>query len=148
MINTHKGLFQYTRLTYGISSAPGIFQRVLERVLQDIPGVVNYLDDILTTGGTEEDHLRSLEEVLKRLDKAGLCVKMKKCEFMRLFVDYLGHRIDEHGLHHLPDKIKAIQGAPSPQSVQELKSYLGLLTCYGKFLPHLSSTLFPLYRLL
>ena len=65
VINTHKGLFQYTRLPYGISSAPGIFQRVLESVLQDIPGVVNYLDDTLITGGTEEDHHRSLEEVLK-----------------------------------------------------------------------------------
>ena len=73
---------------------------------------------------------------------------MKNCEFRRLFVDYLGHRIDEHGLHPLPDKTEAIQGAPSPQSVKELKSYLGLLTYYGKFLPHLSSTLFPLYRLL
>ena len=65
VINTHKGLFQYTRLLFGISSAPGIFQRVLESILQDIPGVVNYLDDILITGGTEEDHLRLLEEVLK-----------------------------------------------------------------------------------
>ena len=67
----------HTRLPFGISSAPGIFQRVIESVLQGIDGVVIYLDDILITGPTEKDHLKSLEEVLKRLDKAGVRVKMK-----------------------------------------------------------------------
>ena len=148
VINTHKGLFRYTRLPYGISSAPGIFQRVIENVLQDIPGVVTYLDDILITGSSDETHLETLEEVLRRLDKAGLRVKLKKCEFMRPSVTYLGHKIDETGLHPLLDKIRAIQEAPTPQSVSELKSYLGLLTYYGKFFPNMSSTLCPLYRLL
>ena len=83
VINTPKGLFRYTRLPFSISSAPGTFQRVIESVLQGIYGVVIYLDDILITGPTEKDHLKSLEEVLKRLDKAGLRVKMKKCELMK-----------------------------------------------------------------
>ncbi len=148
MINTHKGLFQYTRLPFGISSAPGIFQRVLENVLQNIPGVVNYLDDILISRKSEEEHLLALEEVLKRLANSGLRVKMKKCEFMKPYVDYLGHRIDAEGLHPLPDKVEAIHNAPSPQSVQELKAYSGLHSYYGKFLLKLSSILFPLYRLL
>ena len=63
-------------------------------------------------------------------------------------VDYLGHRIDAEGLHPLADKVRAVQEAPSPRSVSELKSYLGLLSYYGKFLPSLSSILAPLYRLL
>ena len=63
VINTHKGFFRYTHLPFGISSAPGIFQRVIESVLQGINGVVIYLDDILITGPTEKDHLKSLEEV-------------------------------------------------------------------------------------
>ena len=66
---------------------------------------------------------------------------------MKPEVDYLGHKIDKTGLHPLPDKVQAIQDAPTPLSVQ-LKSYLGLLTYYNKFLPKLSSTLFPLHRLL
>ena len=148
IINTHKGLFRYTRLPFGISSAPGIFQRVIESVLQGIDGVVIYLDDILITGPMEKDHLKSLDEVLKHLDKAGLRVKMKKYEFMKPEVDYLRHKIDKTGLHPLPDKVKAIQDAPTPLSVHELKLYLGLLTYYNKFLPKLLSTLFPLYRLL
>ena len=121
---------------------------MIESVLQGIDGVVIYLGDILITGPTEKDHLKSLEEVLKRLDKAGLRVKMKKCKFMKPEVDYLGHKIDKTGLHPLPNKVQAIQDAATPLSVHELKSYLGLLTYCNKFLPQLSSTLFPLYRLL
>ena len=64
VVNTHKGLFQYTRLPFGISSAPGIFQRVIESLLQGIEGVVVYLDDILVTGSTEVAHLKALDEVL------------------------------------------------------------------------------------
>ena len=61
VINTHKGLFRYTRLPFGISSAPGIFQRVIESLLQGIEGVVVYLDDILIIGSTEAEHLKVLE---------------------------------------------------------------------------------------
>ena len=148
VINTHKGLFQFTRLPFGVSSAPGIFQRVIEGLLQGIRGVVVYLDDILITGSTSKEHLETLEQVLSRLESAGLRVKWKKCEFMKESVEYLGHKIDATGLHPLPAKVKAIREAPKPQSVHELKSYLGILTYYDKFLPNLSSTLYPLYRLL
>ena len=64
VINTHKGLFRYTRLPYGIASAPGIFQRVMENLLQGLSGVTVYLDDILITRSTEAEHLATLEEVL------------------------------------------------------------------------------------
>ena len=64
VINTHRGLFRYTRLPYGISSAPGIFQRVMESVLQGIAGVIVYIDDILVTGSSKEEHNQRLEEVL------------------------------------------------------------------------------------
>ena len=61
---------------------------------------------------------------------------------------YLGHRIDSQGLHPLPHKVTAVQEAPTPKSVSQLRSYLGMLTYYSKFLPNLSSTLKPLYQLL
>jgi transposase InsO family protein len=148
VVNTRRGLFRYTRLPFGVSSAPGIFQRVIEGLLQGIESVVVYLDDILITGATEEEHLRTLDEVLSRLDKAGLRVKRSKCEFMRESVTYLGHRIDADGLHPLPDRVRAIKEAPKPTSVTTLKAYLGMLTYYSKFLPKLSTLLYPLYRLL
>lgn len=106
VINTHKGLFRYTRLPYGISSAPGIFQRTMENLLNGIPGVQVYIDDILVTGETTEDHLRSLEEVLRRLEKAGLRVKKSKCRFMQPSIIYLGHLIDADGIHPLSEKVR------------------------------------------
>ena len=70
VINTHRGLFKYTRLRYGVSSASGIFRQAMEQLLRGIPGVVVYIDDILVTGPTESEHLHALEEVLKRLANA------------------------------------------------------------------------------
>ena len=93
MINTHKGLFRYTRLPFGISAAPGIFQRVMDNILQGILGVMVYLDDILITGPTVSEHLQSLETVLDRLAKAGLHIKKNKCTFMSSSVIYLGHKV-------------------------------------------------------
>ena len=142
VVNTLRGLFQYTRLPFRISSATGIFQRVMENLLQ---GVVVYLDDILVTGRSEEDHLRALEEVLRRLERAGLRVKQSKCTFLRPSVTYLGHKFDAEGLHPVDDRIR---DAPTPTSVPRLKSYLGMLSYYNKFLPNLSSVLHPLHQLL
>ena len=75
VIKTSKGLFQYNRLPFGIASAPGIFQRVVDSLLQGILGVVVYLNDILVTGPSDHEHLESLKEVLTRLEKAGLRLK-------------------------------------------------------------------------
>ena len=72
VINTHRGLFRYNRLPFGVASAPGIFRRVMESLLSGIPGVVVYNGDILIIGETETDHLATLEEVLKRLENVGL----------------------------------------------------------------------------
>ena len=148
VINTHKGLFQYNRMPFGISSAPGIFQRVMESLLQGIPHVVVYLDDILITGKDDEEHLKSLEEVLSRLKKSGLRLKRDKCFFFQKEVEYLGYKIDANGLHPTEKKLQAIKDAPAPRNTAELKSYLGLLSYYGKFLPNLSQELAPLYKLL
>ncbi len=150
MVNTHKGLFRYTRLPYGIASAPGIFQRMMENLLQGIPGVAVYIDDILVTGATEEEHLRALEEVLKRLARSGLRAKKAKCKFVARAqpVDYLGNVIDSAGLHPMREMVQAVEEAPTPTNLTELKSYIGLLTYYGKFLPNLATLLAPMYELL
>ena len=147
-INTHKGLFQYNRLPFGVASAPGIFQRTVESLLQGIPHVCVYLDDILVTGSTAEEHLRTLEEVLTRLDQAGVRLKRSKCEFLLESVEYLGHRISTHGLQPTDSKVKALKEAPAPTNVSQLKSFLGLLNYYGRFVPNLSTVLAPLHRLL
>lgn len=147
-INTHKGLFQYHRLPFGISSAPSIFQRTIETLLAGIPNVAIYLDDILVSGKTETEHLHTLEKVFERLSKAGLTLKLQKCQFGLKTVSYLGHVIDEQGLHPSPEKVEAIRNAPAPTNITELKSFLGLINYYHKFMPNLSGLLSPFYRLL
>ena len=147
-INTHKGLYRYTRLPFGVASAPSIFQRVMDTVLQGLQKVVYYLDDILITGSTEEEHLHNLEAVLKRLSRYGIRAKRAKCSFMAPAVEYLGHRIDASGLHTTDEKVRAIVQAPAPENVHELRAFLGLLHYYGKFIPDLATLLHPLNKLL
>ena len=103
----------------------------MEKLLQGIPGVVVYFDDILVTG---KRHLASLTEVLDRLKQSGLRLKRNKCRFLAFAVEYLGCRIDRYGLHALPDKIAAIVHAPHPTNVQELHAFLGLVQYYGRFI--------------
>ena len=147
-INTPKGLFQYERLPFGVSSAPSLFQRIMENLLSDLHHVSVYLDDILVTGSDESDHLHNLHLVLQRLDEAGLTLKKSKCKFAVPTVKYLGHVIDEHGLHPSESKVRVIRDAPTPTNVTELKSFLGLLNYYHKFLPDLATLLAPLHQLL
>ena len=109
VINTLKGLFQYNCLPFGISSAPGIFQRVMESILHRIPKVVVYLDDILITGANDDEHLKNLSEVLSRMQDAGLRLRKDKCKSMSLSVVYLGHRIDAQGLHPTSAAIRAVR---------------------------------------
>ena len=147
-INTHKGLFRYKRLPFGVASAPSIFQRVMDTLLQGIPGVCVYIDDILITGKNNEEHLANLAGVLNRLSESGVRLKREKCSFLLPSVEYLGHVISAEGLKTSESKVKAVTNAPTPTSVSELRSFLGLVNYYSKFLPDLASILAPLYSLL
>ena len=102
----------------------------------------------MVTGTTDAEHLNNLHEVLRCLEEHGLRVKREKCKFMQNFVDFLGHRIDAEGLHTIPDKLQAIVQAPTPKNIQQLRSFLGLLNYYGKFIPNLASVVHPLNQLL
>ncbi|XP_056589597.1 uncharacterized protein K02A2.6-like [Triplophysa dalaica] len=147
-VNTHKGLFTYTRLPFGVSSSPAIFQRTMEGVLKGISKVTVYLDDILLTGRDDQEHLSILEQVLERLEDCGLRLKRGKCKFLEKEVNFLGHKVDATGIHPVPEKVQAVQDTMVPSSVSELKAYLGLLNFYNRFLPNLSTLLAPLHRLL
>ena len=148
VINTPRGLYEYTRLPYGVASAPAQFQKVMDTLLQDIQGVICYIDDIMITGATDAEHLANLEEVLRRLQKHGVRVNQAKCKFMADSVEYLGHKIDSEGLHATDGKLQAILQAPAPRNVQELRSFLGLLNYYSKFISNLTTILHPLNQLL
>ena len=116
-INIHDGLFQYNRIPFGITSAPSIFQRAMDSLVQGLPRVSPYLDDILVSGVDEEDHLNNLYKVLQSLDSAGLTFKKSKCVFGLDSIEYLDHIIDKNGLHFtsLLRKSKSLQKHQHPQ---------------------------------
>ena len=85
---------------------------------------------------------------MRRLEHNNLRIKKSKCEFFKDSVEYLGHSVDAQGLHTLPSKVEAILKAPDPRNLQQLRSFLGLLNYYGKFIPNLASIVHPLNHLL
>lgn len=147
-LNTHKGLYRCTRLMYGIASAPAIWQRTIENILGDIPGVAVFLDDIRIAGTSMEDHVRTLETVLIRLQKYNIRINPEKSEFFEKQISYCGYIIDKDGLHKASDKIEAIEKMRKPRNTTEVRSFLGMINYYGRFIPNLSSILHPLNNLL
>ncbi|XP_064468546.1 uncharacterized protein K02A2.6-like [Ornithodoros turicata] len=147
-INTTLGMYRVNRLPFGITTAPALFQKVMDTMLKGLRGVTCYLDDILITGTSEQEHLENLEAVLKVLVQRGVRVRPEKCEFFKESLEYLGHEIDSTSIRPSADKVKALLFAPHPTDKKQLKSFIGLINYYGKFLPRLSTVLHPLYRLL
>ncbi|MEE4247163.1 MAG: RNase H-like domain-containing protein [Kangiellaceae bacterium] len=146
-LNTHRGVLLQKRLPFGIKSAPGYFQQVMDQLTNDLPGVAVYLDDILVSGKDAEDHLANLQRILQRLDEKGFRCRLEKCSFAQPFVEYLGHFLSKEGIAKGP-KVNAVIAMPSPTDVSSLKAFLGSLQFYAKFLPsHLASAAEPLYRL-
>lgn len=97
-LNTHKGLYQPTRLMFGIANAPAKFQKFMEGVLRDIPGVSVFIDDIRITAANDDEHWNRLTEVLKRLNELNMRVNLQKSEFMKDHIVHCGHIIDRHGI--------------------------------------------------
>lgn len=147
-INTHKGLFVYTRLVFGLANAPALFQRAMVQLLQGIQGVEVFIDDVLIAAPTRQLHWDRVDQVLKRLSDAGLMLQQSKCSFCQDRVEYLGFVIDREGIHKNPDKIKSITELNIPQNVKQLKSFLGLINFYRHFIPNAAMLLEPLHKLL
>ncbi|CAI6346892.1 unnamed protein product [Macrosiphum euphorbiae] len=147
-ISTHKGLYMFKRLPYGISSAPGMLQREMEKLLCNIPGTVCFYDDVVVSGKDYTEVNNRLDSVLKKLNDAGLTLKKGKCKFFSDNVTFLGYHIDKEGLHIPKERIKAITEAPIPKNVQEVKAFLGLVNYYGKFIKNMSFKAGALYALL
>lgn len=147
-INTHKGLYRPTRLMYGVASAPAIWQRTIENILKDIPGVVVFLDDIRISGSDAKDHLQKLRTVFTRLQKYNIRINKEKSEFFTEQIQYCGYIINKSGIHKAPDKVEAINNMRRPTNITELRSFLGMIHYYDRFIPNLSSILKPLNTLL
>ena len=93
-VNTHKGLYHYNRLPFGVAFAPAMFQKTMDEILQGIPRTICYIDDILVSGSSDAEHLEILNKVLQWLQDHGVRVKQNKCIFFSKSVEYLGHSLD------------------------------------------------------
>lgn len=128
VINTHLGLFGFTRLTYGVSFAPEMFQSVMDTIGQWAKNTKCYLDHILVYGSSLKECYENVKNVFRKLQEFNVKINVSKCTFFKKKVGFLGHIIDNKGIHPTEDKVKAIKEAPSPKSLTELKSYLGLIS--------------------
>ncbi|XP_062575345.1 uncharacterized protein K02A2.6-like [Saccostrea cucullata] len=147
-INTHQGLYRYTRLPFGIASAPAIFQRTMDTILQGLDKVGYILDDILVTGVNDGEHKQILETTLQRLDNYGVKLQKSKCQFMQDQVEYFGFIVSKEGIKPSPKKLEAIRNMEDPKSKKELQTWLGIVNYYRKFVPNMSTLSGPLTHLL
>ena len=146
-LSTHKGVLLQKRLPFGIKSAPGYFQQIMDQLTKDLPGVAVYLDDILVSGCDAKDHMNNLKRLLQRLQEKGLRCKIEKCQFAQPWVEYLGHTLSQEGIAKGP-KVNDVLKMDPPTDVSSLKSFLGSVQFYAKFLPpNLATISAPLFKL-
>lgn len=144
---THKGLFRYKRLMFGVNSAPEIFQRTFEAILVSCQNCLNYLDDIIIYGATEAEHDHCLNKVINVLNNYNVLLNKSKCLFKVQELEFLGHKLSRQGIEADQRKVQTILEFRSPQNKEEIRSFLGLVTYLGKFLPDLGTNTEPLRQL-
>lgn len=141
---TSRGLMRFKRLMFGINCAPEIFQRVMCDMLAGIEGVVVYIDDIVVSGETKEQHDARLAEVLSVLRGNNATLNEEKCLIGVKQLEILGYNVSAAGISPSDDKISAIHNFRQPETREEVRSFLGLINFVGQFIPHLSTRTEPL----
>lgn len=148
--STPTGHYRFNRMPMGLSNSPLTYVKLMNTVLKGLIGTTAsvFLDDILISSKTEEEHFRKLDLVFSRLKGAGLKVKLEKCNFLQDKVIYLGHQIDRHGLRTVVSKVEAVRNFPIPKKVENVRSFLGLTGYYRQFIKGYASIAHPLTSLL
>ncbi|XP_058449173.1 uncharacterized protein K02A2.6-like [Malaya genurostris] len=147
-INTHRGLYRFNRLAPGVKSAPGVFQQLMSSLIADINGVESFLDDFIIHTTTDAEHERTLNALFSRLQQFGFRLRLEKCNFGQSSIKFIGHIIDAKGIRPDPTKISAIVQMPCPTDVSQIRSFLGAVNFYGKFVREMHKLRRPLNNLL
>ena len=143
------GLYCWNVMPFGLCNAPSTFERLMERVLSGLhwKTLLVYLDDIITFGRTVPETISRLEEVFQRLRDAGLKLKPSKCNLFKREVRYLGHVVSAEGVSTEPEKVQVVKDWPTPTCVKEVRSFVGLVSYYRRFIANFSKIAKPLYKL-
>ncbi|KAE8218758.1 hypothetical protein CF319_g7425 [Tilletia indica] len=146
---THRGLFQYRRVPFGLKSAPAFFQRMMDALLGPIRWIAAliYLDDIVTYTRTLAEHLQALDYILSEAERVGLRFSPAKCTFAVRELTLLGRKVSGFGLGVMEDRVAAVRNLPRPRNLQELYHTLGLFSYYRAFIPRYSQRAAPLTAL-
>lgn len=141
------GLFEFVLMPFGLKNAGQTFQRYIHHILRELPFAYSYLDDILIASQSEKEHEHHIRLLFDCLSENGLCINPSKCEFSVNEVSFLGYRINQHGIFPLPERVQAIINYPLPESVEQLRRFLGIINFYRRSLPHSAETQKALYNL-
>lgn len=146
---THKGLFQFRVMPFGLANSPKTFERLMELTLAGLhwERCLVYIDDVIVFGKSVGETLDNLKLVFERFREANLKLKPSKCTFFQEEVRYLGHIVSADGIKCEPDKISAVENWPVPESVSDVRSFLGIASYYRKFIADFSNIAFPLTQL-
>ncbi len=148
--SVNNGKYEFTRLPFGLKNAPSIFQRALDDILREYIGKICfvYIDDIIIFGQNEKSHLENINIIFHTLEKANMKIQIDKCEFLKTEVEFLGFIISQNGIKTNPSKVKSILEFPPPQTIKELRSFLGLSGYYRRFIKDYAKLAKPLTILL
>lgn len=130
------GLFEFTRMQFGLCNASQTFQRFMHKIFGDLDFVTVFVDDICIASVNEEQHRDHVRRVLERLHRNGLVINPAKCRFAQREVEFLGYLVSKDGLRPMPDRVEALREFKLPGIVKELRRFLALINGYKRFLPH------------
>ena len=143
------GKYEFNAVPFRLAQAPAYFQQLISIVLQDCSDfAMAYLDDIIIFSQNEQEHLKHIKIIFKKLKKAGLKLKKSNCDFFKKEIRYLGHLISVNRIQPLLKKLDSICNMPKPRSPKEIKQFLALSGYYRKFVPQFSDMARPLTKLL
>ena len=146
--NSPFGRYKFLRLSFGINSAPEVFQRRMTQALDDIEGVAVIVDDILLWGTTVEEHNRRLQNALQRARELNLKLNKERSKIQTSELSYIGHLLTRDGVKPDPQKVNAIKEINTPEDKKELQRIMAMVNYLAKFIPNLSNVTVPLRELL